>query len=150
MARGMRTNAGAASKRIAALGTLIQDNVRMAVADTAISLAEDAAEATPIDTGAAESAWNATPNRPDYITETDSRANDTHVSSVDAVVSRAETNVGQMQSVVAVTNGVSYIETLNQGSSNQAPAGFVQKAVSMARSRINKIRPTRKNGGKLR
>ncbi len=150
MAIGMRTNAGAAAKRLQALPGIIEENARMAVVDTSISLAEDAAEATPIDTGAAESAWNATPRRPDYITEEDERSNSSGTSAVDTVVSRAERNLGREQDMVAVTNGASYIETLNHGSSTQAPAGFVQVAISKARARLKKIRTTQKGGGKLR
>jgi len=150
MAIGMRTNAGAAGKRLGALGELVAKNVRIAVVDTAISLAEDAAEATPIDTGAAESAWNATPRRPDYISEHDKRASTSGASAVDAVVSRAESQLGKQQSVAVVTNGVTYIEDLNHGSSNQAPAGFVQQAVQMARARLKKLRVTKVGGGNIR
>ncbi|MEO0497938.1 MAG: hypothetical protein AAF141_11330 [Pseudomonadota bacterium] len=76
--------------------------------------------ATPVDTGRARGNWQTTLDAParEQVEGTTPR-----VGEADAVAAAAK-----MGKVAFVSNNVPYIGRLNEGSSKQAPAGFVEKA----------------------
>ncbi|MGI4886102.1 MAG: hypothetical protein ACRYFR_14190 [Janthinobacterium lividum] len=92
------------------------------VRETAIRVADNIAAATPVDKGRARANWNLSAEAPD-LTTTES----TTQQSYDA-----EQFTGEGKALY-VSNGLPYIERLNEGSSVQAPANFVEQGVMLAK-----------------
>lgn len=106
-----------------------------------VALAVDAAVvlATPVDTGRARANWQVQVNSP--VTST--RAPYAAGSSGSAGAANAQAAIEQGKAAVAayrggvidarihITNNLPYIGRLNEGSSAQAPAAFVQHAVAV-------------------
>lgn len=94
-----------------------------------VALAIDAAVvlATPVDTGRARSNWLVATGAPaDGVRETYGQgAGQRAISEGRAVIER------HIQGPIHITNNLPYIVRLNQGSSRQAPAGFVEKSVQV-------------------
>lgn len=95
----------------------------------AIDVFTDLINTTPVDTGRARSNW--------IISIGDSSLLELPTSG--ALKSAAETQIGHGtailgtyngQQVIYITNGLPYIERLNEGWSHQAPAGFVEAAIA--------------------
>ncbi|MEM6902249.1 MAG: hypothetical protein AAF556_03300 [Pseudomonadota bacterium] len=76
--------------------------------------------ATPVDTGTARGNWQPTLNQPaTEVLET------TQVQNAQA---DATATAFEMGDVAFISNNTAYIGKLNEGSSRQAPAGFVERA----------------------
>lgn len=81
--------------------------------------------ATPVDTGRARANWQVS-----IDTEIDSEVDDT---SAQGAIQRNQAVIrGYRNGAIILQNNVPYIEHLNNGSSAQAPAGFVEKALQAA------------------
>ena len=106
--------------------------------------------ATPVDTGLARSNWIASPGAPASFSRstpfaplpqgTDSRKfNET--ANANAAIQENERAIDQRQSeqVLNITNNVSYVQRLNDGSSVQAAAGFVQRAIQASRIAASRL-----------
>jgi len=97
------------------------------------------ASATPVDTGHARSGW--TPNVGSPVVDRLDRPNDETVAR-GAASSRAAANRAKAQAIaksyllrqgsVFISNNVPYVVFLDQGSSAQAPANFVERALTTA------------------
>ena len=61
-------------------------------------------------------------------------------SAQGAGISRIATGYSLRQGNVNITNNVPYIRRLNEGSSSQAPAAFVQSAIARALNNANRLR----------
>ena len=86
--------------------------------------------ATPVDTGRARSNWFVNANNPDSSVSQNTDFN-----------SNMSTQVGKLSKLqgfesVWISNNLPYIGVLNDGHSQQAPVGFVEKAVEAAGSAI--------------
>ena len=73
---------------------------------------------TPVDTGRARNSWNISYLRGQYKNSSD---------SITVGPLLAQPN-GDTPIVIFISNGVPYIDRLNNGSSKQARAGFIQQA----------------------
>jgi hypothetical protein len=98
---------------------------------------------TPVDTGRARSNWKISVGSPDFsvLEALGSAADSTllQVATAEQVLYRFRGN-----QVIYITNGLPYIERLNEGWSQQAPAGFVEAAVYLnVRPIINLLEATR-------
>jgi predicted Holliday junction resolvase-like endonuclease len=83
---------------------------------------------TPVDTGHARANWQAT-----IAVETVEVLNETDQSGAGAIAkARAVIEGRKTEQTIHITNNVKYVPRLNEGSSAQAPAQFVQKAVNTA------------------
>jgi len=94
-------------------------------------------EATPIDTGWARANW--VPK----IGEPDSAPRPKDVASLGSRQAEQQKGVAEVTSgykldrgLVSISNNVPYIQRLNEGSSKQAPAAFVQLAISRAVQKV--------------
>jgi len=96
---------------------------------------------TPVDTGAAVSSWEVElgagkprANAP----HTPGRQGSTRAENVRATISKGNQVISQAKpgDPVHITNGIEYIGDLNNGTSTQAPAGFVQSAVLNGRRKV--------------
>jgi hypothetical protein len=112
----------------------IANNVRRnAVATqraTALLVDQVVVSATPVLTGRARSNWLVGLGSPvRRVVETLGNA----ALSASISAARARINSSKEGETIWLSNNLSYIQRLNQGSSAQAPAGFVERAVETAR-----------------
>ena len=100
------------------------------VSKVSLDITANLVEATPVDTGWARANWVPSIGSPfKEIT-----GNDDNVSDVEQQkgVTEVATNYSLERGPVFISNNVPYITHLNDGSSTQAPAGFVQVAIHKA------------------
>lgn len=104
-------------------------------AKIALDVTANLVKTTPVDTGWARANWVPNIGSPAGPTQPDGGPEDSDVRS--AAFSQS---AGQAQLLgysiqfgkIYIASGVPYIERLNAGSSQQAPAGFVERAVEKA------------------
>jgi len=114
-------------KNMARRGKQVEDGVERAVQKTFIAIGATIVPATPVDTGRARGGWlsgkSVAPSGEGALDPGGQGA----ISSATAVgISLRVEDVG------VIVNNVPYITKLNRGTSRQAPAGFVEKAVQAA------------------
>lgn len=110
---------------------------------TALAIDAAVVTSTPVDTGRARSNWRvSTEKQSDVfdayakgkggktVGENTSAALDQGKAAVDAATGNT----------IYISNNLPYIEPLNDGSSAQAPAGFVELAVQAGEAEVKKIR----------
>lgn len=97
-----------------------------------VGLAVDAAVvlATPVDTGRARGNWQVELDRP--AVGTTSNLSPSGREAIDQGKATISKYVGgKAQASIHITNNLPYIGKLNEGHSAQAPAGFVEKAITV-------------------
>lgn len=124
--------------------TIKADTSKLAV-DTAMAIVGNLAYKTPVDTSQAISNWivtigaeNQTQIKPHFpgIQGSTYRASAAEtIANAKAVLSSKKP--GQS---IFITNNLPYIKKLNDGSSSQAPAGFVESAVLIGRKMVAKFK----------
>ena len=142
-----------------ALAKRIGNAANQAAKDVATTVLTDLVQVTPADVGTAISNWRITIDSPAvgilgaYVPSPRGRTkNGDWVHAVDPIIT-AQANVpptlqhaqavlsgkspGQ---VIFITNNLPYIETLNNGSSEQAPAGYVDRAVILGGQAVSKVK----------
>lgn len=117
------------STRIRKIGQGVEVRVHTTVARTAGVCLSTVIPATPVDTGRARGNWQVSVDSP--ITSPIERLDRTGQAAIKDGIQRANTYRGNGQ-VIYITNNVPYIGALNDGSSSQAPANFVELAVIAA------------------
>lgn len=111
--------------------------VRLVAFNTLVELVTS----TPVDVSTALSNWQVAVNDP-VLTEINAffagKFGTTQSSSVSAAVRAARSELRSVKAgdTVIISNLVDYIEQLNNGRSNQAPAGFVQRAILVGRETV--------------
>lgn len=100
--------------------------------DLALEINANLIEATPVDTGWARANWIPTTSEPsiDPVGAPDAAGGE-QASAVAAMATRTP-----VLDRYFVANGVPYIQSLNSGSSTQAPAAFVQAAIAAAKATV--------------
>ncbi len=103
-----------------------------AVAEMAVTAGTTIATETPVDTGRARANWHsgATDNDEPIFKGEDK----TGSVSIQRIVKAA--NAKKPRQSIFLYNNLPYIGRLNAGSSDQAPAGFVEKAIAKARKKL--------------
>ncbi len=111
-----------------------------------LSLMQTLPSATPVDLGTARSGW--TPNIGSPVTERiQAKANDDETRAAAAQRLKANASRGAKvaakyrvrQGEIFISNPVPWIIPLNEGSSAQAPAMFVQKAIAASTAAILRL-----------
>ena len=99
----------------------------------ALAVLSTVVTSTPVDTGRARSNW---------LVSTTVRASGVVQprSAGETIQAGQAALIGLKASKVLITNNVSYIRGLNAGSSRQAPANFVERAVSLGLAQIQKTK----------
>ena len=109
-------------------GEKIETNVNKVVIKLAGAALQTVVLATPVETGRARGAWitgiNSAP------TAQSERLDPSGVSAIASGKSKIETR--RQGQTIFISNNVDYIGFLNNGSSSQAPANFVEAAVRQA------------------
>lgn len=106
-------------------GRVLVETVREDVFGLALEVHGNLVEATPVDTGHARINWTPTVGAPARAEVEGADPS----SAVDPVAALGPASPGD---TMFITNNAPYIRELNGGSSPQAPAGFVEKAVQDA------------------
>jgi hypothetical protein len=88
----------------------------------------DLLASTPVDTGRARSNWKVSVGAPDF-TQLESLGDGPGAESIQFLSAQARLYRYRANRPVYITNGLPYIERLNEGWSQQAPAGFVEAAI---------------------
>lgn len=127
------------ARRIRAMGARIEDNSNEVVRRTALAINQAVVLATPVDTGRARANWQV------GLDESIDEPTDDTDPSGGETVSRNNQVIEQSApgQDIHLSNNLPYIEALNNGSSSQAPAGFVEEAIAagaavVAQSRVVK------------
>ncbi len=123
-------------KRIQRRARQVETGASKALRATALTVNQTVILATPVDTGHARANWQVGIDAPitDEIDEEDE-------SGVATISQNAGTIKGATpQKSIILSNNVPYINRLNEGSSAQAPAQFVQLAILEA---VNAVKKTR-------
>jgi len=113
------------AKRINKLSLQIEGNVEKGIRKVVLAIDNALVSSTPVDTGRARSNW-----LPNFNTPTEETTKNTSPSVAKAAVAAkvAAFDIDKHASV-HLTNNLPYIGKLNEGSSDQQPAGFVRRAV---------------------
>ena len=108
-----------------------------AKARVALAIVKQLVQDTPVDTSQALSNWrvgtgSTPPPIPPYYAGVQGSTRD---ASIGAAIAAAEAAIAANKSadVLVIFNAVPYIRRLNDGSSAQAPAGFIERAVLAGR-----------------
>lgn len=117
---------------ISSLEQFIDQLVRKLVLDIVANLrtAPDSGYGTPVDTGWARANWIPRIGGPAEVPSGSREAVSTGAQEVG--VAKIATGYRTAQGPVFISNAVPYIVHLNEGSSRQAPRGFVQNAITKA------------------
>ncbi len=124
------------STRIGQIAATIPEEADKTVRRAALAADQAVVMATPVDTGRARSNWIAGLDAPAGEARTayaPGKEGSTSGPNTQAALDQASEAIagydGEVNSEVHLTNNLPYIGVLNDGSSAQAPAGFVQSAV---------------------
>jgi hypothetical protein len=124
---------------------LIEKQASDAAVSVALTIVGDLAYITPVDTSQALSNWITTLSTASNSTIAPqffgSRGSTKRASAAETINSAirilASKKPGQ---VIYITNNLFYIRDLNDGSSSQAPAGFVERSVLIGRKLLSKFK----------
>ena len=126
-------------RRIERVGDDVEDGVNRVVRQAAVAVNQTVILATPVDTGRARANWQVGVGAPvlEATEDVDPNGN--------ATINRNNGKIAlrQKRQTVYISNNVAYIGRLNAGSSAQAPAGFVEEAVSTGVSAVEGARVLR-------
>ncbi len=114
--------------------------VKSIILDSTANLIED----TPVDLGWARANWIPSIGPPPSGPVGEADVGDPDVGAARSAqqdgISRIAVGYRLSQGNVSITNNVPYIRRLNEGSSAQAPAAFVQSAIARALDKANQLR----------
>lgn len=117
-------------KVITALNKFSTDLIKQLV----IESTAEVVKRTPIDTGWARANW--IPSIGQSIAETTGQQEAVTTSRQEAGIAEVLTSYTLNRGNLFITNNVPYINKLNEGTSTQAPAGFVQQSIARAIKRV--------------
>lgn len=132
----MNSNFKLAASEMQKLTDRIDNNLKLIVRDVSAEvygeLTQDprsfgAGTGTPRDTRRATNGWNISQNGPNYDDPGEGQ-----YGEPPGAREEARTQIRRGATNASIANGVPYIATLDNGTSTQAPAGFVQRAVNRA------------------
>lgn len=129
------------AKRMDEVAKNVEKTIGKAIVSSTLKGFEELAARTPVDVGTAVSNWKVSLNEPAKGVRkaySPGRAGSTAESNASAAVVAASRALGRYSEgdIIYITNNVPYMERLNDGYSLQAPAGFVESALSSIRARI--------------
>lgn len=133
------------SKRCRQLAKDIPKQVNELTIQVALDVTFDLIDTTPVDTSKALSSWKATRIAP-FPSEVEAyfpgNFGYTATSSRNAAKSDAESNLKNKKpgETIYIVNNADYIADLNNGSSKQAPSGFVEMSVAKGRQTLNNFK----------
>lgn len=125
----------------------IGDNTTRLVRKVALAADQAVVSDTPVDTGRAKSNWIVELNSASSDTiepYAPGRKGSTEAQNAQAAIDQGEAVISGYRSgnnvSIHITNNLPYIGELNNGSSSQSPANFVEQAVAEAVAAVNSSR----------
>lgn len=127
----------------------IADDAKQAASDlaveTSLTIVGDLAYKTPVDTSQALSGWEVTLDAPAigvHGPHFPGKGGSTYRQSAAETLAKAKAALKSKKpgQVIYITNNQPYIKRLNDGSSAQTPAGFVERAVLIGRKMMRKFK----------
>jgi hypothetical protein len=117
----------------------LDDELKAAKTEVGTAVITALVNTTPVDTSQALSNWQASfgaPNAPSRPPISPGLAGSTRASSASAAIAQAQGvfAITPARAPLFISNSLPYIVPLNEGSSSQAPAGFVARAVLVGNS----------------
>lgn len=132
------------SKRIKRRASAVSKNTDNVVRKVILAVDQAVVFATPVDTGRARANWQPSIGAP--ITTTLPEPSGPNIGTGAAIAAGQQVALqyqgGAKSPTVYINNNLPYIQRLNEGSSKQAPAMFVQSAIAIAVSVIKGARVT--------
>ena len=125
------------ARNIRRVARRIQTNSTKVTRQVGIAVLQTVVVATPVDTGRARSNWNTslvTPSRSVREAYAPGIGGSTGGPNAQAAISAGRAVIGSVRSEktpIWISNNLDYINDLNRGSSAQAPANFVEKAIAV-------------------
>ena len=109
-------------------------SLETSVKKAALFLDSQLVQRTPVDTGRARSNWlvSLTTRITETVPETTASQ---AINAASSVISKFNVILNK---TIFISNNLPYIRRLNEGSSTQAPAGFVEDAVALTKASIRK------------
>jgi HK97 gp10 family phage protein len=129
-------NLGSFARRIRKVAADVEPAVDDTLRKVALVANQTVVMATPVDTGRARANWQIS-----IDTTIDGEVGD--MSAQAAITRNAAVIKGYRNGAIILQNNVPYISALNNGSSAQAPAGFVEKAIQAAANAVSKAKVVR-------
>jgi len=121
-------------RRMATLGANATRNADRTVRKVVMAVDQTVVMATPVDKGRARGNWIAALDA--AVTEPTETLSPSGAEAIAQAAGVAAAYDGDLHAEVHITNNLPYIEPLNDGTSRQAPAGFVQRAVRAGASAV--------------
>lgn len=125
---------------LAAMKKKVYDPHNKVVRATALAAMRNLVMETPVATGRARNNWNADLNKVDASTTEEANPNATGMDKINIAIAGYKDG-----DTVYISNNLPYIVRLNEGHSTQAPAGFVEAGVALAKRQGKEIA---KRGGR--
>ncbi len=136
---------GQFARRIRVIADRIEANTHRIVMETAIAIDQTVVLATPVDTGRARSNWIVSLGGPNSSVQEPYAAGDglgkgegANAAAAIAQAKRVIVSRPKRGGDIYIQNNLPYIGRLNEGSSAQAPANFVAKAVAVGIRAVRK------------
>ena len=120
------------SGKMRRLAKTIPVNVQRNLRQTVLVIDQAVVLGTPVDTGRARSNWivGTGPSTKAIDAYVPGKSASTAAANVQAAINQARNFLDATDaSVIYISNNLDYIQHLNEGSSAQAPAGFIEAAV---------------------
>ncbi len=136
------------AKRLEAKAAGLGDIGNEAKKTAATVLLDELIDATPVDESTAESNWQVgigTPPQAERRAYIVGKGGSTAAASAEAAKAAGRAIIAQAKpgQTIVISNLLAYIRRLNDGSSKQAPAGFVQRAIVIAQDILSSVREVR-------
>lgn len=133
------------SKDIRAISKTLDSQASEAAKGAALVIVSDLAHKTPVDTSKALSNWRIGIGQKPALAiapHTPGRKGSTQEQSAAATIAAAKAQLANKKpgQSIWISNVLPYIRRLNEGYSTQAPAGFVERAILLARKFFEKVR----------
>ena len=133
------------SRRMRELGRRVEENGPTIARRTALIIDQVVVVATPVDEGIARSNWQASLGTP-VLSEINAYVpgNEGSTGNVNAQAAinqaRGVINTFRGEGEIYISNPLAYIGRLNEGSSAQAPANFVEQSISLGVQSVRRER----------
>ena len=132
------------SNKLRSLKKDLKPSVTKLTTTLALDIVQELVFRTPADTSKALSNWNVkvgSSSRDVIEAYIQGERGSTRIASAEEAIGNANASLKgrKLGQIIYITNNVDYIKDLNDGSSLQAPAGFVDISVIAAKKRVRKL-----------
>lgn len=131
----MANSLGDLEGKMTRLSVRAEAGINRKVRRTALAILTELAVSTPVDTGRARANWTVglggPPDDGDFPAFAPGKGGNTAAANATASIETGKAAMSDREpgQDIYISNNLPYIEVLNAGSSAQAPAGFIEKAV---------------------